>query len=455
MNSEKRMFDEINQYQGNNATGGRFITRLSKIIEYFAIKFNTFFKELNESDETQLKSKISRVCDRFEKERREPLDFFTYNNHYDIVYNDKSIDEEEDDNVESIREETSTTTATTLITTKTETTDTITTDNSISKLSDILLCKIISNFVAFDNDKYERTSRHYKFKNLLFFIPYLIDGENVMNFALISKQLFRVVSKIINNNLFYWNSFIDINNQSEYNLIKSSPLYFDYESIKYIPYDQGIEYANQLLSRVETFVMESDEYDHSINGGVSRSEDIYIDYYVIRFIEEDYRSAIIKDGYLIRPPPMPNLKEIIVLGYHGFEENYSNFLKDLFVSTPNIDGHGIERFTIDMRKDWNSRPDYNNIDFLSSLLNYHSKTLKSILIINESFGMEDLDFLIDFLDEFIPTLKENNIDFKLTTNDPIDRLTQHIDNNSVIRYLSDNTIYNQRCLQKKFCFSMK
>ncbi|EFA80009.1 hypothetical protein PPL_06830 [Heterostelium album PN500] len=419
-------------------------TKILLDIYYMIIKdnrFNTFFKGLNESDEAQLKSKISRICDRFEEKRNEPLGFFTYNNLYDIVYNGKSIDKETDNNNDKsttiIGAEQTIKTIETRGTTDIETTKTDTTNHI--KISDLILCKIISKFVAFDKDKDEISIRNNRFKRHLEFIPYLIDGGNVMDFALVSKQFFRVVSKIINDNLFYWNSYIDINNNSEYNLIKSAPLYFDYESIKYIPYDKGIEYVNQLLSRVEVFTMESDEFDYSINSEVRRLEELDPEEYPDEIYDE-YREAVLKDGYLIRPPIMPNLKEIIVLMYHGFEWNYCDFLVDLFANTPSGDGHGIERFAINILRDWNISPDCNNMDFLTSLLEYHSKTLKSITINRDSFRAIDFRLLVDILIDLAPTLKENNIDFKLEVYVEIDEFIKDNDNKAIIKYLLDNTI---------------
>ncbi|EAL73657.1 hypothetical protein DDB_G0268408 [Dictyostelium discoideum AX4] len=56
-------------------------------------------------------------------------------------------------------------------------------------------------------------------------------------------------------------SIIQFNNDSEFSLIKQPPLYFDYQSIRLIPYSSSIEYVKLLFSRVESFYIRTDEYD--------------------------------------------------------------------------------------------------------------------------------------------------------------------------------------------------
>ncbi|KAN0034631.1 hypothetical protein ACTFIV_001162 [Dictyostelium citrinum] len=115
---------------------------------------------------------------------------------------------------------------------------------------------------------------------------------------------------IINDNLlsayeyFEWKkSMIPFNNDSEFSLIKQPPLYFDYNSIRLIPYSSSKEFIKSLFSRVESLYLNSDEQDSRINEGTIRrfkSNSNEIDG------EEDnnYRQDIISSAYLVYPPPM-------------------------------------------------------------------------------------------------------------------------------------------------------
>ncbi|EFA79609.1 hypothetical protein PPL_07468 [Heterostelium album PN500] len=227
------------------------------------------------------------------------------------------------------------------------------------------------------------------------------DIEIVLNIALVSKQFFKMVSKY-NPNGYYLRG--PINLQSEHCIVQSPPLEFDYESIKYIKYGESTDRINQLFSSVEKFHITSDEKESNINDGIKRE---YLDNPFTKSKEHQfYREAIESDGYLPHLPAMPNLKSITLSEYYGFGSNYNSFLTSIFTNTPNGDGHGIERFKIDINKDWNCNPDYVDLDFLETLLLLHSNTLKSIEIkYLYRCHAEDMKELLRALKDFIPTLE--------------------------------------------------
>ncbi|EFA79793.1 hypothetical protein PPL_06612 [Heterostelium album PN500] len=239
----------------------------------------------------------------------------------------------------------------------------------------------------------------------------------ILNFALVSKQFFRITSKKINNS--YHNIFGYANFDHEYSLIKSPPLFFDYESIKFIRYSESTDRIIDFFSRVELFHIKSDEYDSRINDGVSRRYIYYDSFKPSDNSSSDeslYRDVINRDGYLTHLPPFPNLKNIFVHQYYGYRRNYSLFLISIFENTPNVDGHGIESFYIRINKDWNRSPDYSNMDFLQPLLSLHSKTLKSVTLEYYDFYNDDAPQLLSILKERLPTIKQYNYSFILFAN---------------------------------------
>ncbi|EFA79602.1 hypothetical protein PPL_07461 [Heterostelium album PN500] len=298
-------------------------------------------------------------------------------------------------------------------------------------LSDLLLDRIIS-FSLINKDKSD----------------YIL-VEYVMNFSLVSKKFFRVVSKILTKS--YYESHGLINLESEYSLIQSPPLFFDYESIKYIKYGWSTDRINQLFERVELFLIKSDEYDYTCTADPIQRD--YITKHSFGNLpEEYYQESITTDGYLVHLPAMPNLKSITVKRYYGFEDNYSSFLTSIFKSTPNGDGHGIESFKIDIYKDTQEfSGDFCILDFLSPLLRLHSKTLKSIEFkYIKNCGVQDMKELLKILKDWIPTMEQHNYSFKLYTNyqkldracrDDLDRkVQQYFLNQKVKNNISDEDI---------------
>ncbi|EFA79789.1 hypothetical protein PPL_06608 [Heterostelium album PN500] len=265
-------------------------------------------------------------------------------------------------------------------------------------ISDLLVDRIISFSLREDQVQYGEKRYQIEKEEL--------NNKFILNFALVSKQFFRVASKKMNDN--YHNMFGYVNVDNEYSLIKSPPLFFDYESIKFIRYDDSAEQITQFFSRVELFHIKSDEYDVKINGAFSRE---YINVSNDNSYEDFYSDVITCDGYLTYLPPMPNLKNIFVHEYFGYQSNYSSFLISIFENTPNVDGHGIESFYINIKKDWNSTPDDNNLDFLQPLLSLHSKTLKSVTLEYYHIYREGGRNLLSSLKKMLPTIKQYNYSF--------------------------------------------
>ncbi|EFA84852.1 hypothetical protein PPL_01845 [Heterostelium album PN500] len=95
--------------------------------------------------------------------------------------------------------------------------------NQITIISDLVVEKIISDTLSIVDCKYLFNKEDTGAMKIL-------SNRHILDLAVVSKQFFRVISKIINNYSFYWNSYININ-RDEFNLISAPPLYFDYESI--------------------------------------------------------------------------------------------------------------------------------------------------------------------------------------------------------------------------------
>ncbi|EFA81935.1 hypothetical protein PPL_05167 [Heterostelium album PN500] len=286
-------------------------------------------------------------------------------------------------------------------------------------LPDILLERIIS----------------FSLDNLPTFDISQVDLEIVLNIALVSKKLFKIVSKYISNG-YYLRGPIKL--QSEYCNI-NSPLHFDYDSIKYIKYGESSDRINQLFSRVKEFSFVYDEFDCSSSKDRKR-------YYIIResegYYEEDiYNKAIKCQEYLTSLPAMPNLKSITVTSYFGYRTNYSSFLSSILTNTPNGNGHGIESFKIAIDKDWTHGQGYSHLDFLEPLLRLHSNTLKSIEIKYLRFCHdEDMKALLQIL---APTLEHQNFSFILYADfRMLKRVCQVDQDRKVYQYLLNQKIQN-------------
>ncbi|KAK5576151.1 hypothetical protein RB653_007292 [Dictyostelium firmibasis] len=102
-------------------------------------------------------------------------------------------------------------------------------------ISDIIVEKIVRDSLRYCGDGMDKVIINY----------------NLLSFALVSKQFFKVLSKILNDGYFEWNKSMIQFNDSEFNLIKQPPLHFDYDSIRLIPYSINKEYLELLFSRVQ------------------------------------------------------------------------------------------------------------------------------------------------------------------------------------------------------------
>ncbi|EFA79614.1 hypothetical protein PPL_07473 [Heterostelium album PN500] len=293
-------------------------------------------------------------------------------------------------------------------------------------LSDILLERIIP----------------YSLESKSYYNTIIIDSKSVLIIALVSKKFFKIVSKILTNSYYEWHGHINLD--SEYSLIKSPPLFFDYESIKYIRYGWSTDLINQIFSGVELFHIKSDEYDCNTEyDGIRREyfRDETLSEYDVAF----YRDTVDCDERFVCLPAMPNLKSIVVEGYYGYTTNYCTFLKSILKRTPNGDGHGIEQFKIDINKDSQYNvPEHAYINILVPLLRLHSNTLKSIEIrhIRRSH-FEDMVVLIQMLKDLIPAMEQHSYSFKFYADyQKLKRACRDEQDRKVYQYLFNQKIKN-------------
>ncbi|EAL73647.1 hypothetical protein DDB_G0268388 [Dictyostelium discoideum AX4] len=253
----------------------------------------------------------------------------------------------------------------------------------------------------------------------------VILNYNLLSYALVCKQFFRVLSKILNNEYFDWNKpLIHLNNITEFSLIKQPPLFFNYESIRLIPYSSSREYIELLFSRVESFYIESDEYDSTTNCGISRDIKGYGD-------DEDededeylylYQVSIQSSRYLIYPPPMPSLQSITIDHYYGFKRNYKDLFQHILITNfktlknlvndNGCGGGGIKRFSIRFCTDWNGCPTNQNIKFIKNILEFHSNSLEKIRI-DGGKTRSICENRLRLLKSSIDNQSKNKIDWKL------------------------------------------
>ncbi|EFA78784.1 hypothetical protein PPL_08247 [Heterostelium album PN500] len=298
-----------------------------------------------------------------------------------------------------------------------------------STFSDIIVEQIISYSLksnGHDGERYQIVKNRVLIDN----IPYA--GIRIVELATVSKQFFKIVSKLINNSYFYWNGRFDLNNQ--YCLIRSPPLYFEYESIRNIQYRQSaIDNVHLLMSRVETFYLESDEKDIWVTGcGETSSRD----YFTSSFEDKQYRMCVEYQGYLVYPPATPNLKNIIVTESYALGEQ-NKLLEHIFKSTPNGNGYGIEHFTITLFKNFENFPMYNDINFLTTLIELHGPTLKSIHLHYDQLEDADMTVLMEFLRKKLSCFKENGILFDLTNTGSLSLKHHCTKDNPIHQFLVD------------------
>ncbi|KAN0055809.1 hypothetical protein ACTA71_011696 [Dictyostelium dimigraforme] len=277
-------------------------------------------------------------------------------------------------------------------------------------------------------------------KDSLFYIAGRMDkvirNRNILSFALVSKQFFKVLSRILNNGYFEWKkSMINFNNTSEFNLIKQPPLYFDYNSIRLIPYSSSIRYLELLFSRVQSFYIKSDEEDSLTQYYTKRS------FKGVLMQKGRFQEDIRSDGYLIYPPPMPSLQSITIDNLFGLTSNYSDLFKHILISNfktfqssssfsikfppspppPNQGDKdygigGLKRFSISIQNDELGTFLSHHIDFLQQALEYHLNSLEKV-IINCSGTWRIKENQLESLKSSINCQSKNIIDWSLETQD--------------------------------------
>ncbi|KAN0007276.1 hypothetical protein ACTFIU_000475 [Dictyostelium citrinum] len=370
-------------------------------------RFKDWFKNLNENDKDQLEKRLSIMEKEFELSPNQ----YNIDRLYNIVYNemnDNSLDSLESfgcysDGKLYSRYYYSTNNH---FTANNNSNNNNKDENLQTKSFTISDLVIIRDSLWYINDRMDR----------------VIINDNLLSFALVSKQFFKVLSKILYHEYFEWKkSMIPFNNDSEFSLIKQPPLYFDYNSIRLIPYSSSKEFIKSLFSRVESFYLNSDEQDSRINEGTIRrfkSNSNEIDG------EEDnnYRQDIISSRYLVYPPPMPSLQSITIDEYYGYSENYQDLFKHILIDSfksikeaNNEDSFGIKRFSIGVYNDWNGEPK-SEIHFLKPLLEYHSNSLERIIIDCHHIRLKPFNEL----KSSINNRSKNNIEWTLPVEDLYD-----------------------------------
>ncbi|KAK5575177.1 hypothetical protein RB653_010433 [Dictyostelium firmibasis] len=270
-------------------------------------------------------------------------------------------------------------------------------------LSDIIIEMIIRDSLCYTHDRMDR----------------VIINNNLLSFALVSKQFFRVLSKILNNEYFDWRESMIQLNDSQFNLIKQPPLYFDYNSIRLIPYSINKEYLELLFSRVQSFYILSDEND-SIEESYPHKR-----IYCIKDHENEdyaiYRKAIRSDGYLIYPPPMPSLQSITIDKFYGYSNNYLHLFKDILITSFKTiktneldnDSHGIKRFSLKICNDREFETEC-KINYFGP--EFHSNSLEIVKI--DSYTAIHIELnIINELKSLINNQSKNKIEWLLNVCD--------------------------------------
>ncbi|EAL73648.1 hypothetical protein DDB_G0268390 [Dictyostelium discoideum AX4] len=256
-------------------------------------------------------------------------------------------------------------------------------------LPDIIINEIVRNYLFED----ERMDDGF------------IKNDNLLLLALVSKQFFKVLLKILNilnNECIEWKACIYLNNK-EFNIYRNSFFHFNYELVKSIPYSSSREYLELLFSRVQSFYIKTDEHDIESYDGLSRDLEFpeYRCGVDIRKYHDDYdtyKEGIVSSGYLISlPPMMQSLQSLSIHSFYGYSSNYENFLKDILIKnfkTTKLDNGGdggdgscgggcggcggIKNFSIHFCNDWKGEPDY-DLSFIVDILKNHSNTLEKVI----------------------------------------------------------------------------
>ncbi|KAM9944113.1 hypothetical protein ACTFIT_008700 [Dictyostelium discoideum] len=342
-------------------------------------RFNKWFIDLYENDNDQLKNRLAIMEEEFELSPYQ----YDINRLHDIVY--KNIKDRILDGFESFGYYSDGSTYSNRENRNSNNNNNHFTINKEQMksfiLPDIVIEKIIRDSLWYIDDRMDK----------------VIINDNLLSFALVSKQFFKVLSKILNNEYFEWKkSMIQFDNDSQFSLIKQPPLYFDYNSIRLIPYSSSRQFVELLFSRIESFYLKTDEYDIILSDSTLRKFKFCCCPNNKVFNEDKtYRHDINSSGYLIYPPPMPSLQSITIDEYYGvYSSNYQDLFTNILIENfKNIkindnscadDGggggsSGVKRFSIGFYIDWN-RDMKNETDFLKPFLEHHLNSLEKVVI---------------------------------------------------------------------------
>ncbi|KAN0025934.1 hypothetical protein ACTFIU_001698 [Dictyostelium citrinum] len=229
-----------------------------------------------------------------------------------------------------------------------------------------------------------------------------------INLSLINKQWFKVFRKIINRYPIQWFNYIN----KSFSLLNEPPLFIDYESIKYLEWDN----IGEQFSRVEELRIDCDI--HQIKETKPSRE------YINGINLNNFNGCYTERNYLIYPPRMPNLKRLFISNYIGYNNissagyyigtgyqiiNYNDLINHIAINgnfNNSIDENknslsSLELICIQFSKQLPTTPFWYEFSFLKTLLDYHSTTLKTIQI-QFYFGIHRLIGIMDFNSLFLP-----------------------------------------------------
>ncbi|KAM9965277.1 hypothetical protein ACTFIW_005089 [Dictyostelium discoideum] len=263
-------------------------------------------------------------------------------------------------------------------------------------LDNVLLSKIIDLIIY---NKYFNNNDNY-------FTPIKIN----INLSLINKQWFKVLRKIINRYPIQWFNKINLS----FSLLNEPPLFIDYESIKYLEWNN----ISDQFSRVEELRIDCD-IQQTKETKPSRD-------YINGTNLNSFNSCYTERNYLIYPPRMPNLKRLIISNYIGYNNissagyhigtayqiiNYNDLINHLAINGnynydeinngSTLSSSSLEFICIKFSKESPITPFWYEFSFLKTLLDYHSKTLKTIQI-QFYFSNHRLIGIMDFNSLFLP-----------------------------------------------------
>ncbi|EAL69904.1 hypothetical protein DDB_G0275247 [Dictyostelium discoideum AX4] len=270
-------------------------------------------------------------------------------------------------------------------------------------LDNVLLSKIIDLIIY---NKYFNNNNYNDNNNDNYFTPIKIN----INLSLINKQWFKVFRKIINRYPIQWFNKINLS----FSLLNEPPLFIDYESIRYLEWNN----ISDQFSRVEELRIDCD-IQQTKETKLSRD-------YINGTNLNSFNSCYTERNYLIYPPRMVNLKRLIISNYIGYNNissagyhigtayqiiNYNDLINHLAINGnynydeinngSTLSSSSLEFICIKFSKESPITPFWYEFSFLKTLLDYHSKTLKTIQI-QFYFSSHRLIGIMDFNSLFLP-----------------------------------------------------